>query len=59
MAKVRETLKEIGYPEDEFAFDWFSISGEEYAQMEQEALAEELWNRDMKIRRMDGSGQQL
>lgn len=40
VAKVRETLKEIGYPEDEFAFDWFSISGEEYAQMEQEALAE-------------------
>lgn len=36
--QVKEKLKEIGVPIDEYLFDWFSISGEEHAALEQQAL---------------------
>lgn len=35
--KIKESLKGIGYPIDEFNFDWFSLSGEEHKELEQEA----------------------
>lgn len=38
VTKVKEALQKIDYPEDEFKFDWFSTSGEEYAEMEQQAI---------------------
>lgn len=36
--QVREKLKEIGFPVEEYQFDWFSTSGEDYAILEQRAL---------------------
>lgn len=36
--QVREELKAIGWPMDEFQFGWFSTSGEDYAILEQRAL---------------------
>ncbi|MDO4337216.1 MAG: hypothetical protein Q4C91_03905 [Eubacteriales bacterium] len=36
--QVKEALKNISYPVDEFEFSWFSLSGEEHEKLEQEAL---------------------
>lgn len=36
--QVRETLKEIGCPVEEYQFDWFSTSGEDFEILEQRAL---------------------
>lgn len=39
--EVKEKLEEIGCPTEEYQFEWFSVSGEEYQAMEQQALEKE------------------
>ncbi len=36
--KVKETLAELGCPVEDYRFDWFSTSGEDYSIMEQRAV---------------------
>ncbi len=38
--KVKEILTETGYPVETYQFDWFSLSGKEHAELEQERLAQ-------------------
>lgn len=40
ISQVKEALAEMDFPVEEYAFYWFSLSGEEHAALEEERLAE-------------------